>query len=49
MDIDAAMRRQCTHVTSQARGDILVRSVDLEITEITYCAGTLLLSPAICY
>jgi hypothetical protein len=33
VDIDAAMRRQCTHVTSQGRGNILVRSVDLEITD----------------
>ena len=31
--IDAAMRRQCTHFNSQARGDILVRLKDLEITE----------------
>ena len=27
------MRRQCTHVNSQARGDILVRTTDLEITD----------------
>ena len=33
MDIDAAMRRQCTHVNSQARGDILVRATDVEITD----------------
>ncbi len=26
VDIDAAMRRQCTHLNSQARGDIIVRS-----------------------
>jgi hypothetical protein len=36
VDIDAVMRRQCTHVTSQAcRGDILVRSVDQEMTDRT--------------
>ncbi len=33
VDIDAAMRRQCTHLNSQARGDILIRSTDLEITD----------------
>jgi hypothetical protein len=33
VDIDAAMRRQCTHFNSQARGDILIRSTDLEITD----------------
>ena len=33
MDVDAAMRRQCTHVNSQARGDILVRASDVEITD----------------
>ncbi len=33
VDIDAAMRRQSTHLNSQARGDILVRSTDLEIKE----------------
>ncbi len=33
VDIDAAMRRQCTHLNSQARGDILVRTADLEITD----------------
>ena len=33
VDIDAAMRRQCTHVNSQARGDILVRATDVEITD----------------
>jgi hypothetical protein len=33
VDIDAAMRHQCTHLSSQARGDILVRTADLEITD----------------
>jgi hypothetical protein len=33
VDIDSAMRKQCTHHNSQARGDILVRSTDLEITD----------------
>ena len=33
VDVDAAMRRQCTHVNSQARGDILVRASDVEITD----------------
>jgi hypothetical protein len=27
------MRRQCTHLNSQAHGDILVRSSDLEIKD----------------
>ncbi len=35
VDIDAAMRRQCTHRYSQARGDIFVRTTDLEITART--------------
>ena len=33
VDLDAAMLRQCTHVNSQARGDILVRATDVEITD----------------
>ena len=33
VDIDAAMRRQCTHLSSQARGDILICTTDLEITD----------------
>ncbi len=33
MDIDAAMLRQCTRVNSQARGDMLVRATDVEITD----------------
>ena len=33
VDIDAAMHRQCTHHNSQARGDILVRTTELEITD----------------
>ena len=33
VDVDAAMRRQCTHDNSQAQGDILVRAADVEITE----------------
>jgi hypothetical protein len=33
VDIDAAMRKQCTHTNSLARGDILVRSNDLEIKD----------------
>jgi hypothetical protein len=33
VDIDAAMRRQCTHLNSQARGDTFVCSSDLEITD----------------
>ncbi len=40
MDIDAAMRRQCTHSTSQARGDILVRTTDLEITDRVHSHGS---------
>ena len=32
VDIDADMRRQCTHFNSQVRADILVRFTDLEIT-----------------
>ncbi len=31
VDLDAAMRRQCTHLTSQARGDILVRTNEMAI------------------
>jgi hypothetical protein len=33
VDIDAAMRKLCTHPNSLARGDILVRSNDLEIKD----------------
>jgi hypothetical protein len=33
VDLDAAMRRQCTHVNWQARGDILVHATDVEITD----------------
>jgi hypothetical protein len=33
VDLDAAMRRQCTHLTSQARADILVRTNELAITD----------------
>ena len=33
VDLDAAMRRQCTHLTSQARGDILVRTYEVAITD----------------
>jgi hypothetical protein len=33
VDIDAAMRKLCTHPYSLARGDILVRSNDLEIKD----------------
>jgi len=33
VDMDATMRRQCTHINSQARGDLLVRTTDLEITD----------------
>ena len=33
VDLDAAMRQQCTHVNSQARGDILVCATDVEITD----------------
>ena len=40
VDIDAAMRRQCTHLTSQARGDILVRTTDLEITDRAQSHGS---------
>ncbi len=32
VDIDAAMCRQCTHLKSQARGNILICLTDLEIT-----------------
>jgi hypothetical protein len=39
VDIDAAMRKQCTHPNSLARGDILVRSNDLEIKD---CAAAML-------
>ncbi len=31
VDTDAAMRKQCTHPNSLARGDVLVLSTDLEI------------------
>ncbi len=33
VDLDAAMLWQCTHVNSQARGDILVCATDVEITD----------------
>ncbi len=33
VDIDAAMKRHCTHHNSQAWGEILVRTTDLEITD----------------
>ncbi len=33
VDLDAAMCRQCTHLTSQAREDILVRTNELAITD----------------
>ncbi len=33
MNFDAAMLLQCTHVNSQALGDILVRATDVEITD----------------
>ncbi len=33
VDIDATILRQCTHLNSQAHGDILVRSSDLEIED----------------
>jgi hypothetical protein len=33
VDIDATMRKQCTHSNSLARGDILVCSTDLEIKD----------------
>ena len=33
VDIDAAMKRKCTHLNSKKRGDMLVRSKDLEITD----------------
>jgi hypothetical protein len=33
VEINAAMRRQCTHLSSQARGDILVGTTDLKITD----------------
>jgi hypothetical protein len=33
VDIEAAMLRQCTHQNSQVRGDILVSTTDLEITD----------------
>ena len=40
VDLDAAMRRQCTHLTSQARGDILVRTNEVEITDRAQGHGT---------
>ncbi len=33
VDMDATMRRQCTHINSQTRGDFLVRTTDLAITD----------------
>jgi hypothetical protein len=33
VDIDAAMRRQCTHLSSQALEDIVFCTTDLEITD----------------
>ena len=33
VDMDATMRRQCTHINSQTRGDLLVRTTDLAITD----------------
>ena len=33
MDLDAAMRHKCTHLISPARGDILVRTNDVEISD----------------
>jgi hypothetical protein len=33
VDIDAAMKRKCTHLNSKKRGDMLVRSKDIEITD----------------
>uniref|UniRef100_A0A7S0MI74 Uncharacterized protein n=1 Tax=Cryptomonas curvata TaxID=233186 RepID=A0A7S0MI74_9CRYP len=33
VDIDAAMKKKCTHLKSQKRGDMLVRSKDIEITD----------------
>ena len=39
VDVDAAMRRRCTHVNSQARGDILVRATDLEIADCVQGQG----------
>ncbi len=39
VDVDAAMRRQCTHFNSQARRDILDRSTDLEIADCATPVG----------
>ena len=33
VDIDAAMKKKCTHLNSKKRGDMLVRSKDIEITD----------------
>ena len=33
VDMDATMRRQYTHINSQAPGDFLVRTTDLQITD----------------
>jgi hypothetical protein len=46
LDIDTAMQGQCTHLTSKARGDILARTTDLEMTG--RANGALLFSQAVC-
>ncbi len=41
VDIDAAMLCQCSHANSQARGDILVHTTDLETTDHVQASGIL--------